>query len=354
MEVRNADEQDDFIGLAFNYQSNQRFMLVTWKKAREVYRDRNPFTATAEPELQVKRIRTRRSKGPYLRNSIWQSAPVFFTSTPLWRKTGGWEEGVKYRWNLRYSSASGCMNLRIEGFDGVAETGCMCDYYSRGGKMGLFTFGQPNIIWSDIKIRQLPGESTHTHIPPILISNCLAPAVRMFVYDIVMTISSPLQITRLWTCSHAAMNSVQTTETNHDWLNDINSLNYGKFLVFEAQSHHLFVQSLSLCWNCFYLHHCAHYISIYIMYVWLNKRATVMYLICFYVLMLCIFHPYHLVNNICLQHQQKNLIFLPIAWSFCYTSLAWLYMHVHTIRTYLWMNIHKMWNYSTTSALAAA
>lgn len=163
MEVRDVDGQDDFIGLTFNYQSNQRFMLVTWKKAREVYRDRNPFTAMAEAELQVKRIRTRQPKGPYLRNSIWQSAPKFFTSTTLWRKTGGWEEGVQYRWNLRYSSASGCMNLRIEGFDGVAETGCMCDYYSRGGKLGLFTFGQPNVIWSDITIRQLPGEAMHAH-----------------------------------------------------------------------------------------------------------------------------------------------------------------------------------------------
>ena len=161
MEVRNADGQDDFIGLAFNYQSNQRFTLVTWKKAREVYRDHNPFTATAEAELQVKRIRTRQPKGPFLRNSIWQSAPRFLTSTALWRKTGGWEEGVQYRWNLRYSSTSGCMNLRIEGFDGVAETGCMCDYYSRGGKLGLFTFGQPNVIWSDIRIRQLPDYSTH-------------------------------------------------------------------------------------------------------------------------------------------------------------------------------------------------
>lgn len=164
MEVRNADGQDDFIGLAFNYQSSQRFTLVTWKKAREVYPDRNPFTATAEAELQVKRIRTRKPTGPFLRNSIWHSRPKFFTSTPLWKKTGGWEEGVQYRWNLRYSSASGCMNLHIESAGTVAETGCMCDYFSRGGKLGLFTFGQPNVIWSDISIKQLPGEPMHADI----------------------------------------------------------------------------------------------------------------------------------------------------------------------------------------------
>lgn len=163
MEVRNADGENDFIGLTFNYQSNQRFVLVTWKKEREVYPNHKPFTATAEAELQVKRIRTRKPTGPYLQNSIWNSRPKYFTSTPLWRRTGGWVEGVQYRWNLLYSSESGCMNLRIfQGADTVAETGCMCDYYSRGGKLGLFTFGQPNTIWSDISIKQLPGEPKHT------------------------------------------------------------------------------------------------------------------------------------------------------------------------------------------------
>ena len=161
--MRNADGEDDFIGLAFNYQSNQRFMLVTWKKGKEVYRNHRPFIATAEAELQVKKIKTSKSIGSFLRNSIWNSKGRFFTSTPLWRKAGGWMEGVQYRWNLRYSSQSGCMNLQIfQGADIVAATGCMCDYYHRGGKLGLFTFGQSNTIWSGISIKQLPGELMHT------------------------------------------------------------------------------------------------------------------------------------------------------------------------------------------------
>lgn len=162
--MRNADGADDFIGLTFNFQSNRRFMLVTWKKEKEVYSSLRPFTATAEAELQIKRIKTSNPSSSNLRNSIWNSKGRFFTAEPLWREAGGWVEGVQYRWNLRYSSQSGCMNLQIfQGADTVAESGCMCDPYNiRGGKLGLFTFGQPNTIWSGISIKQLPGELTHT------------------------------------------------------------------------------------------------------------------------------------------------------------------------------------------------
>lgn len=66
-------QDDDFIGIVFNYQSNKRFMLVTWKKRGQTYYLRNPFTAEAKAGLEIKVVRSQTGPGKMLRNSIWKS-----------------------------------------------------------------------------------------------------------------------------------------------------------------------------------------------------------------------------------------------------------------------------------------
>lgn len=71
-----AERDDDYAGLVFNYQSNRRFMLVTWKKNEQRYWLSNPFRAMAKPGLQIKMIRSSEGPGNKLRNAIWHSNSV--------------------------------------------------------------------------------------------------------------------------------------------------------------------------------------------------------------------------------------------------------------------------------------
>ena len=50
----NNDDDDDFAGLVFSYQSSSAFYVVTWKRKRQTYWKKTPFTAIAEPGLQLK------------------------------------------------------------------------------------------------------------------------------------------------------------------------------------------------------------------------------------------------------------------------------------------------------------
>ena len=50
----NNDVGDDYAGFVFNYQSNKRFIVVSWKKANETYSARKPFVSRALSGIQIK------------------------------------------------------------------------------------------------------------------------------------------------------------------------------------------------------------------------------------------------------------------------------------------------------------
>lgn len=50
----NKEEDDDYAGFVFNYQSNKRFIVVAWKKSNETYASRTPFPSTAMSGIQIK------------------------------------------------------------------------------------------------------------------------------------------------------------------------------------------------------------------------------------------------------------------------------------------------------------
>lgn len=50
----NNDDDDDFAGIVFSYQSSSAFYVFTWKKKRQTYWKKTPFPAIAEPGLQLK------------------------------------------------------------------------------------------------------------------------------------------------------------------------------------------------------------------------------------------------------------------------------------------------------------
>ncbi len=64
---------DDFVGIAFNYQSNRRFMLVTWRSSNDTYYVKSPFLAEAKSGLEIKVVKSATGPGKMLRNSLWKS-----------------------------------------------------------------------------------------------------------------------------------------------------------------------------------------------------------------------------------------------------------------------------------------
>jgi syndecan 4 len=49
-----TEQDNDFIGIVFGYQSSSKFYTAMWKKSGQVYWDRKPFFATSATGLTIK------------------------------------------------------------------------------------------------------------------------------------------------------------------------------------------------------------------------------------------------------------------------------------------------------------
>ena len=69
---------NDYIGLVFNYYNNKRFMIVAWKRSRDVaYWVRGPSNSYAEAGLQIRVMDS--TDGPYsgsFKSALWSSNRV--------------------------------------------------------------------------------------------------------------------------------------------------------------------------------------------------------------------------------------------------------------------------------------
>lgn len=62
---------DDYIGIVFNYQSNRKFMLVSWKQTTQKYWN-NP-RAIAEAGLQIRMVDSNSGPSRKLMRALWHS-----------------------------------------------------------------------------------------------------------------------------------------------------------------------------------------------------------------------------------------------------------------------------------------
>ena len=62
---------DDYVGMVFNYQSNRRFMLVSWKQTTQKYWN-NP-KAEAIAGIQIRMVRSNTGPSQALMNALWHS-----------------------------------------------------------------------------------------------------------------------------------------------------------------------------------------------------------------------------------------------------------------------------------------
>lgn len=62
---------DDYVGIVFNYQSNQRFMLVSWKQKSQRYW-KHPYPSS-KAGIQVQVVNSKTGPGQSLMDAIWTS-----------------------------------------------------------------------------------------------------------------------------------------------------------------------------------------------------------------------------------------------------------------------------------------
>lgn len=66
-----STRDNDYVGIVFNYQSNRRFMLVSWKQTTERYWGR--FSAEAVSGLQIQAVKSNTGPGHDLMNALWNN-----------------------------------------------------------------------------------------------------------------------------------------------------------------------------------------------------------------------------------------------------------------------------------------
>jgi hypothetical protein len=160
-----ATVDNDYFGLVYNYYSNRKFMVAGWKKSNDA-----PYWTPSRPEYETQggmQIRVFESNsgpsGSDFKMALWNSNNVTQNQAKtLWKdpKQTGWEHRTSYRWNLQYSAVSKCSRIRIySGSRTIVDSGCQCNPSTsgpiHGGKLGLYVFSQPMVIFSGMKYKCL-------------------------------------------------------------------------------------------------------------------------------------------------------------------------------------------------------
>jgi syndecan 4 len=169
----NTYRDDDYVGFVFSYQSNSKFYVVMWKKSRQSYWEREPFTAIAMPGIQLKLVDSKYGPGTWLRNAMWHTGHTRDHVKLLWEdpEQQGWESKVAYRWLLIHRPKIGLIRLRIfKGQEVVADSGNIFDDTLKGGRLGVFCFSQEQLIWSDLSYncREKLPEEVYNELSPEL------------------------------------------------------------------------------------------------------------------------------------------------------------------------------------------
>ena len=66
-----TEQDDDFMGIVFNYQNNRQFWLASWKQTSQRYW--NNLNAEAKAGVEVQLVRSQSGPSQALMNALWHS-----------------------------------------------------------------------------------------------------------------------------------------------------------------------------------------------------------------------------------------------------------------------------------------
>ncbi|XP_072182273.1 cartilage oligomeric matrix protein-like [Diadema setosum] len=132
---------DNGVGFVFGYQSNRQFYLVTWWSKHQWKWEQGRVESDVEPSVSLGR-------------NIWDTPMTRKRVYPIWQHSTllPWKYRTPYRWHLSFRPSASSMRLIIREREKLLiDTGALYDQTYLGGRLGVFTFGQPNVVWSNLK-----------------------------------------------------------------------------------------------------------------------------------------------------------------------------------------------------------
>ncbi|XP_006823110.2 uncharacterized protein LOC100367144 [Saccoglossus kowalevskii] len=148
----NSDVGTNYMGFVFGYQSSRKFYIVMWRHKNLNY----PDYRAGIKGLQIKKVISSTGPGKTLSDALWHSYDTTDQVTLLWHdpEMRGWEHNVAYTWTLTHRPSIGLIRVVVKiGSDTITDSGEIYDTAISGGRLGVFQFAQPNIIWSKLKYK---------------------------------------------------------------------------------------------------------------------------------------------------------------------------------------------------------
>ncbi|XP_030849758.1 thrombospondin-1 [Strongylocentrotus purpuratus] len=146
----NGDDGGNYMGFVFGYQSNRKFYVAMWKHI-----NLNKETQYAGIKgLQIKKVHSTTGPGITLANALWHSYTTSNEVELMWHDPlmQGWQHRTAYLWRLTYRPSIGIIRVTIKSGDvTLTDTGDLYDTTFLGGRLGVFVYDQPDIIFSHMK-----------------------------------------------------------------------------------------------------------------------------------------------------------------------------------------------------------
>lgn len=135
---------DDFIGVAFSYESSTHHLLLDWKRGTQSFNWNDPVAVNddlAEAGMKIKKI-----DGSFTRDGLWGGTDGLGVSTIVGPLTPGWVGNVAYV--LAFDITPGHVVIRRDGvqiFD-------VFDPAVTAGRIAFYSFSQDDLVFSNVTI----------------------------------------------------------------------------------------------------------------------------------------------------------------------------------------------------------
>ncbi|XP_078366394.1 uncharacterized protein LOC144650562 [Oculina patagonica] len=170
-------EGSDYLGVVFGYQSNRKFYVVMWR--RENINFGKADTNAGIKGLQLKLVDSNTGPGPNLAKALWHSGDTPNEVTLLWDDPSmkGWQHQTSYGFHVTHRPSIGLIRVQIkQGEKILTDSGNIYNTALTGGRLGMFVFGQHDVIWSRLEVRcsdrinqalMFDGVDDHVTLPSI-------------------------------------------------------------------------------------------------------------------------------------------------------------------------------------------
>ncbi|XP_065180857.1 cartilage oligomeric matrix protein-like isoform X1 [Sycon ciliatum] len=162
-----VNQDDDFVGIVFSFQSTNRFYILHWKRGEQPTFTDDPFRGFNFPGIQLKLVNSSTGiNNTFLRYALWHHLDIEGETTVLWEHINrtstasrvndefGWRPDTAYRFRVEHDTSQGRIEVTIfEGSRVFASSGPIYNSFLTGGRIGFYDYSQARAIFSDLRIR---------------------------------------------------------------------------------------------------------------------------------------------------------------------------------------------------------